>query len=384
VKSDVSGQIIIAISILTLMSKLLWMFGALDGIGERVITLLKTTVSGVVIEMLVVCVLFMSGSFVSFVALLDKKRLGYVVVNLYRGVIFGDGASLNRLGLDPYPDDGDLPLEPFTYPKLILSVVATFFFNIVILNLIIAVYGNEYDRLESISSLHFWRQRARSATRLYLTQEIWKHERLKWICEIKHLFLVSISVMGLGVFLCVGVDFIVWCMSLTALHKAINDKFEKHNIHQLSTFFCGTILAVGELLLFAWTRTGNLLDFDVDDEETVVEKNGKDKAGVKKKKGKHGPGVETEAKDEIGAKKEKFLWICLRSDFTDNYKGRDNASRKDLTDDCCSKVNVEKAKKDIKNKINLAMGAGEDTVEQHIDSLIADVRRINEYLKTLS
>merc|ERR1712007_221566 len=238
--------------------------------------------------------------------------------------------------------------EPFTWAKLFLSVVATFVFNIVILNLIIAVYGNEYDRLESISSLHFWRQRARSATRLYMTQEIWKHKRLKWVCEIKHLFLVSVGVMSLALFLCGGVDLIVWCMSLTALHKATNDK---HNIHQLSTFFCGTILAVGELLLFAWTRTGNLLDLEDDDDKT-------------------------------GAKKEKFLWICTRSDFTDNYKGRDNATRKDLTDDCCSKEHVEKAKEEIKKKIDRAMGAGEDTVEQHIDSLIADVKRINEYLDT--
>merc|ERR1712137_209960 len=126
--------------------------------------------------------------------------------------------GLNRLGLDPYPDDDDLPLDPFTWTKLFLTVVATFVFNIVILNLIIAVYGNEYDRLESISSLHFWRQRARSVTKLYLTQEIWKNKKLKRVYTLEHLFLVSVGVISLALLMSGGVDLIYWCMALP-LHK---------------------------------------------------------------------------------------------------------------------------------------------------------------------
>ncbi|CAE8638511.1 unnamed protein product [Polarella glacialis] len=53
-----------------------------------------------------------------------------------------------------------------------LLVIGSSFFNIIILNLIIAVYGNEYDKVEHDSPLLFQHSRARNCVMYTLTCDV--------------------------------------------------------------------------------------------------------------------------------------------------------------------------------------------------------------------
>jgi len=131
---------------------------------KRVTTILKAFVSGAIREMFLVASLFFSAVVLAFSIL--KRKSGsssWIGLHLYRGLFFGDGDAFNFMGLNPeQQEDGS---EVLTF----LMICTTVFFNIMILNLTVAVYGSEYDRLEKESEVYLQRERAGTCCELLLS-----------------------------------------------------------------------------------------------------------------------------------------------------------------------------------------------------------------------
>merc|ERR1712118_289070 len=89
----------------------------------------------------------------------------WTIMYIYRGLMWGDGDAIDFLGMKPDGDGhGDPePQEAYEHHiiKMCFMISGTVFVNIVLLNVTIAVYGNEYDKNEEAAdSVHF---RLRSA-----------------------------------------------------------------------------------------------------------------------------------------------------------------------------------------------------------------------------
>jgi len=121
-------------------------------------------ITATIMTMLSVNMLFVSlmltvffGAFlVPLLIVKDQGTLGYNSIFAYRGLMFGDGDGLdNALGLQP---DSDEQGHNF---KTALGLVGTYSVTVILLNLIIAIFSNEYDKNMELAHLHFQRVRAR-------------------------------------------------------------------------------------------------------------------------------------------------------------------------------------------------------------------------------
>merc|ERR1719181_1572764 len=78
------------------------------------------------------------------------------------------------------------------------SVFGSFFFNVIVLNITIAIFGNTYDRVQDLTPLHFMKGRADYTVKTILACYIlpWRGEMVNqiWMC-LAGTFLVT------GVFL---------------------------------------------------------------------------------------------------------------------------------------------------------------------------------------
>eukprot|EP00929_Paragymnodinium_shiwhaense_P076499 TRINITY_DN39346_c0_g3_i1.p1 TRINITY_DN39346_c0_g3~~TRINITY_DN39346_c0_g3_i1.p1 ORF type:complete len:1122 (-),score=298.52 TRINITY_DN39346_c0_g3_i1:36-3401(-) len=122
---------------------------------KRILVIFKTFFSRTIAEMsLIACMVFMSFSF-AFLMLLRSRQTSWVVVYLYRGLIFGDGDGLDKMGLKAEEDSDD-------HPALVgFMVLGTMVFNVTIMNLFVAIYGNEYDMMEQETTLLFVKERCK-------------------------------------------------------------------------------------------------------------------------------------------------------------------------------------------------------------------------------
>lgn len=125
----------------------------LTNFGKNVTTILSAFFSRAICEMLVVVSLVFSVVTLAFSMLKRKQTSAWITLYLYKGLLFGDGDALNYMGLNP---EGQV-----VGIRTFLMVVTTVIFNVCMLNLTIAIYSSEYDRLEKESELHFLRERAK-------------------------------------------------------------------------------------------------------------------------------------------------------------------------------------------------------------------------------
>lgn len=127
--------------------------------GRKVTTIFSAFFSGAISEMLLVTWLFFCCVCLAF-SMLKRNVAGMTSgLQIYRGLLFGDGDALDYMGLGR--DDGGIHTG--------LMLIATLLFNIVIGNLTTAVYGSEYERLEAEAELHFQRERAKCCCELLLS-----------------------------------------------------------------------------------------------------------------------------------------------------------------------------------------------------------------------
>lgn len=136
------------------------------GIGLNIVAVLSSLLSGRMPQMLMVSSLVLFMFVAIFNVLIRNQTTYYMFIYLYRGLIFGDGDGLDFMGMKTdYSDaDSDMPEkheQPFhALTKGVFMTFATVLFNIVILNLVIAVYGNEYESMVEKSEGMFTRMRS--------------------------------------------------------------------------------------------------------------------------------------------------------------------------------------------------------------------------------
>lgn len=94
----------------------------------------------------------------AFASLQRSDAPYYVLVGLYRGLIFGDGDGLDAMDLKA----ADPPAAEEQRVLVYIMFMASVLFYVIILNLLIAVYSNEYDRVEKLAESIFIQERAKA------------------------------------------------------------------------------------------------------------------------------------------------------------------------------------------------------------------------------
>jgi len=148
------------------LTRLLQMVG---GIGQNIVAVISSLVSGRMPQMLLISTIVLLMFVAVFNVLIRDETTEFNFLYLYRGLIFGDGDGLDFMGMKTdYQDDGmPEPIETLFHAqtKSFIMTFATIIFNIVLLNLVIAVYGNEYDAKVELSEAFFTRLRAAYCSR---------------------------------------------------------------------------------------------------------------------------------------------------------------------------------------------------------------------------
>eukprot|EP00931_Biecheleriopsis_adriatica_P061034 TRINITY_DN36683_c0_g1_i1.p1 TRINITY_DN36683_c0_g1~~TRINITY_DN36683_c0_g1_i1.p1 ORF type:complete len:1088 (+),score=167.69 TRINITY_DN36683_c0_g1_i1:25-3288(+) len=125
---------------------------------KRILAIFKTFFSRTILEMLLIALMIFASFSLAFLMLIRKREAGWTVMYLYRGLMFGDGDGLDRMGLNL---DDEKPEHSNHFALVVFMMCGTILFNITILNLVIAIYGNEYDATNSETHLHFLKERAK-------------------------------------------------------------------------------------------------------------------------------------------------------------------------------------------------------------------------------
>jgi len=200
----------------------------IDVKGKRVIAIMQTASAASVLEMVMVSLLFGAMFFVAAQSLQEHLSWSVDLVKMYRILFFADGDMLEDVGLDVLCGEAK-PCTGLNFVKQSVNSVfltgSTFFFNIMILNLLIAVFGNEYDRRFLESTKDFMAAKACFSCKYYFMLSLFKN-----IPCAKLLPLVWFPLLIFGL------------------------------AHAESRWLSIFLLALGEVLLLAWTRHGSCID----------------------------------------------------------------------------------------------------------------------------
>jgi len=138
-------DVLLAACLLISCFRFIWMW-RLSVIGSRIYSITQTFLAGAVNQVLFITFLLLF-SFICALMVLSRQHTATLAVMAYRGFLFGDGDGFNSVGM--HMSDHDSPSMPTTSGALIgFAVFGSFFFNVIVLNIIIAIYGNEYDRVQ--------------------------------------------------------------------------------------------------------------------------------------------------------------------------------------------------------------------------------------------
>lgn len=164
--SDVD-QVFLAITVLLKATLVTYMFRLCTG-GSKIYAIFYSFLGGATREMISITAMIFGSFSLAFLVLAKDKAAGWVIASSYRGLLFGDGDGFNNLGMDVHEDsytNNDGILMSFL-------VLGSFFFNIILLNLIIAVYGNEYDKVAGETPFLFLHGRAENCVTYILSCQL--------------------------------------------------------------------------------------------------------------------------------------------------------------------------------------------------------------------
>jgi len=175
------GLPLLAINVLLKGLSLTYMF-RLTVMGSRIHAICSSFMGGATKEMMFVAIMTFFSFSMSFLVLARGKDITWLLASSYRGLLFGDSDGFNNLGFSIneaawYENDKVL---------LALMLIGSFFFNLIILNLIIAIYGNEYDKVESMTPLLFQQGRAQNCALCILSYDMfkWKGHKINLIIKL--------------------------------------------------------------------------------------------------------------------------------------------------------------------------------------------------------
>jgi len=164
--------VLLSLNISLSFYKLSMLLQMLGGIGQNIVAVISSLVSGRMPQMLMISTIVLLMFVAVFNVLIRDESSEYNFLYLYRGLIFGDGDGLDFMGMKTdYTDDGQPePHETMFHArtKCFIMTFATIVFNVVLMNLVIAVYGNEYDSMAELSESLFTRLRAEYCSRVLM------------------------------------------------------------------------------------------------------------------------------------------------------------------------------------------------------------------------
>mmetsp|Transcript_11086 Transcript_11086/g.27666 ORF Transcript_11086/g.27666 Transcript_11086/m.27666 type:complete len:1003 (+) Transcript_11086:172-3180(+) len=160
-------QIFLAIIVLVKATQVTYMFRLCTG-GSKIYAIFYSFLGGATREMISITAMIFGSFSLSFMVLAKDKAAGWVIASSYRGLLFGDGDGFNNLGMDVH--EGSYGNNDTTL--MVFLVMGSFFFNIILLNLIIAVYGNEYDKVASETPMLFAHGRAKNIVMYILSCQL--------------------------------------------------------------------------------------------------------------------------------------------------------------------------------------------------------------------
>lgn len=162
-----ADQVLLALTVLLKATQVTYSFRLCSG-GSKIYAIFYSFLGGATREMISITAMIFGSFSLAFLVLAKDKAAGWVISSSYRALLFGDGDGFNNLGMDIRDDDyssNNGMLGAFL-------VLGSFFFNIIILNLIIAVYGNEYDKVAGETPLLFMHGRARCCVTYIMSCQI--------------------------------------------------------------------------------------------------------------------------------------------------------------------------------------------------------------------
>lgn len=148
---------LLAICLLMSCFRFIWAW-RLSEAGSTIYTIVETFNAAAGNQMLFITGLLMVSFIVALMVLSRLHTMGLAVYT-YRGFMFGDGDGFNDIGMDIGHENtfGGVQADG---AMLAFAVFGAFFFNVVVLNIIIAIYGHEYEKSQTDTPLKFMKGRA--------------------------------------------------------------------------------------------------------------------------------------------------------------------------------------------------------------------------------
>lgn len=321
---------------------------------KRILAIFKTFFSRTILEMLLIAVMIFASFSFAFLTLIRREHAAWTVTYLYRGLMFGDGDGLDRMGLMLGGSDEDNKAA-----LVLFMVCGTILFNVTILNLVIAIYGNEYEQVNAETELHFMKERAKycliyvemlhKQRLLHIVQEIAEVSSMEQVPMFTKLVLLLtqsllqilelqkklISLLQplrryqiITAVLLVAIAALPWICSL--LYRVLNA------LPITSAFLLSTAQIAWQAMLIQadWFQPdapelapGIAVAQTNGDLEGIVE--GPAEGGKWTVKSRDGSFEASESQLQI--KNASFLWICHRSDYDEAFFQRtEEVSRRDL------------------------------------------------------
>eukprot|EP00931_Biecheleriopsis_adriatica_P060721 TRINITY_DN36478_c0_g1_i1.p1 TRINITY_DN36478_c0_g1~~TRINITY_DN36478_c0_g1_i1.p1 ORF type:complete len:1022 (-),score=193.83 TRINITY_DN36478_c0_g1_i1:77-3004(-) len=144
--------------------------------GVRIHAITNSLMGGATRQMMVITSMIFGSFSAAFIILDQHKSIGWVLFSAYRGLLFGDGSGLDNLGLNV----GESMYAKNDGMLAVVTLLGSVFFNIIILNLIIAVYGNEYDKVQRETPLLFLHARAKYCVMFFFSCNMFPWKGAGW------------------------------------------------------------------------------------------------------------------------------------------------------------------------------------------------------------
>lgn len=367
---------------------------------KRILAIFKTFFSRTILEMLLIAVMIFASFSFAFLTLIRREHAAWTVNYLYRGLMFGDGDGLDRMGLN-LGGDGD---QDNKVALVLFMVSGTILFNVTILNLVIAIYGNEYERVNGETELHFMKERAKycliyvemlhKQRLLHIVQEIAEISSMEQAPMLAKLVLVLtqslLAILELQKKLLTSLQALRHCryqiltavlpVVIVALPWIFRLLYHVLNLLPVSSaFLISTAQIAWQAMLIQadWFQPdapelapGVAVMQTVGDVEGVIEAF---EGGKWKVKMKDGEGFFLANESQLQIKNSSFLWICHRSDYDEAFFQRtEEVSRHDFEQVSHqleeTKQKLENLERNLGSKLDVLMKLMGDG-SQHSDQL---------------
>lgn len=269
--------------------------------GERIIPILFMFANATVCEMLILTFIFFVAVNMAFMMIDRQDSLTWIAIYAFRGLIFSDGDGLDELGLG----ESNSVREDHQSRELktTLMVVSTVFFNIMVVNLIIAIFSSQYEQLENRGALLFQKERAKVCCKYLLGHLKIKGRTCAGGVEKRIMWL------KVAVFASFGIAVLVV--------KALLDDVNGRYVQRLSLTFMGLLafaqIAIHELQMQRnWTKNFGTDGCDGPEKDSFQ--------CLDEEEGWESDHDRLEGRD-------RFLWICHRADCEDEWHECDGELR---------------------------------------------------------